>query len=78
MNNVLIKSKKGIICGIICSLSAILLSNTYNKRVFGTVYDYFKINSYMPVICGGLVGFSYGYTGLPLYHFLYKKRSYNN
>lgn len=71
------KSTRGVICGIIGSLSAVFLSNTYNKKYYKTVYDYFKINSYIPVIYGGLLGFSFGYTGRPLYYFLYEKH-FNN
>jgi hypothetical protein len=78
MNNILVKSTKGLFCGLIGSLSAVLLHNAYNRKLYTSVYDYFKTNSYIPVIFGGLLGFSYGYTGHPLYHFLYKKRSYNN
>ena len=73
MNNILVKSTNGFFFGAITSLSAVLLTNTYYKRNYDTFYNYLKIKSYIPAILGGLVGFSFGYTGKPLiYGFLYK------
>ena len=54
-------------------LAATLLTNAYYKKQFSTVYDFFKIKSYLPALLGGLIGFSYGYTGRPfINNFLYK------
>lgn len=78
MNNILVKSTKGVFFGVMCSAASVFLSNVFSKKSYTNVYDYFKINSSIPLIFGGLVGFSYGYTGTPLYHFLYRKRSYSN
>ena len=73
MNNILVKSTNGLFFGALTSLSAVLLTNTYYKRNYDTFYNYFKIKSYIPAILGGLVGFSFGYTGKPLiYGFLHK------
>ena len=73
MNNILIKSTNGIVFGALTSLCAVLLTNCFYKKKYDTFYNYYKINSYIPAIFGGFVGFSFGYTGKPLiYHFLYK------
>ena len=66
MNNVLVKSTNGIVFGAMTSIAATLLTNAYYKKKFSTVYDFFKIKSYVPALLGGLIGFSYGYTGRPL------------
>ncbi len=77
MNNILVKSINGIIFGALTSISATLLTNAYYKKKFSTVYDFFKMKTYAPALLGGLLGFSYGYTGLPLiYNFLYKSKKY--
>ena len=74
MNNILVKSTNGFFFGALTSLSAVLLTNAYYNRNYDTFYNYFKIKSYIPAIFGGLVGFSFGYTGNPLiYRFLYRK-----
>ena len=73
MNNILVKSTNGIVFGTMTSIAATLLTNAYYKKQFSTVYDFFKIKSYLPALLGGLIGFSYGYTGRPLINnFLYK------
>jgi hypothetical protein len=77
MNIVLVKSTNGIIFGAMMSISATLLTNAYYNKQFSTVYDFFKIKSYVPALLGGLLGFSFGYTGRPLiYNFLFKSKKY--
>ena len=71
MNNIILKSTKGLVFASLASFSGAILINSIRKKPFNTYYDFIKTDWYIPVAICGLVGFSFGYTGIPLvYHLI--------
>ena len=71
MDDLIVKTTKGLLFGSIASFSGVILINSIRKKPFNTYYDFLKTDAYIPVALCGLVGFSFGYTGKPLvYHLI--------